>query len=143
MAKKFIPDPKKMVVTTGVGQHQMWAAQHFKFEAERRWLTSGGLGSMGFGLPAAIGAAFALPHATVIDIDGDGSFQMNIQELAVAAIEKLNIKVVILNNQFLGMVFQWENTFYNKQHAHSFTGNPDTPDVPYPDFVAIAVSATI
>ena len=97
----------KVIVSTGVGQHQMWAAQHFKFERERCWMTSGGLGSMGFGLPAALGAAVANPRATVIDIDGDGSFQMNIQELATVAVEKLNTKMVVLNNQVLGMVFQW------------------------------------
>ena len=155
---------KDLVVTTGVGQHQMWAAQHFQFQVrlrryfickwgggrscvlcvviaqtERRWLTSGGLGTMGFGLPAALGAAFALPDATVIDIDGDGSFQMNIQELATVFLEQLNTKVVILNNQYLGMVFQWENTFYKKQHAHSYMGDPDAPEgVMYPDFVTIA-----
>ena len=80
---------------------------------------------MGFGLPAALGAAVALPGATVIDIDGDGSFQMNIQELATVFLEQLNTKIVVLNNQYLGMVFQWENTFYKKQHAHSFMGDPD------------------
>lgn len=133
-----IPDPKNLCVTTGVGQHQMWAAQHFNFESERRFLTSGGLGSMGFGLPSALGAAVALPDATIIDIDGDGSFQMNIQELATVAIEKLNTKMVILNNQYLGMVFQWENTFYKRRRAHTFLGDPDQPGVIYPDFIKIS-----
>jgi len=138
VAAKEIPDPRNLCVTTGVGQHQMWAAQHFKFQVERRFLTSGGLGSMGFGLLSALGAAVALPDAAVIDIDGDGSFQMNIQELATVAIEKLNTKMVILNNQYLGMVFQWENTFYKRQHAHSFMGDPEQPGIMYPDFVKIA-----
>ena len=133
-----IPDPKDVCVTTGVGQHQMWAAQHFNFQTERRFLTSGGLGSMGFGLPSALGAAVAMPGATIIDIDGDGSFQMNIQELATVALEKLNTKIVVLNNQYLGMVYQWENTFYKGQHAHTSMGDPEQPGVMYPDFVTIA-----
>lgn len=135
---KEIPDPEDLIVSTGVGQHQMWAAQHFKFQKERCWLTSGGLGSMGFGLPSALGAAVAKPSATVIDIDGDGSFQMNIQELATISVEKLNTKIVILNNQVLGMVFQWENTFYRKNHAHSELSHPEKPGEMYPDFVTIA-----
>ena len=108
----------KAVITTGVGQHQMWAAQHYGFTEPRRWVTSGGLGAMGFGLPSALGAAAAFDgkdgreSKVVVDIDGDGSFLMNVQEMAVAHIEKFNLKVFILNNQHLGMVVQWEDRFY-------------------------------
>jgi acetolactate synthase-1/2/3 large subunit len=102
------------IVTTGVGQHQMWAAQYWKFTKPRTWFTSGGLGSMGFGLPAAMGAQAGFPDRTVIDIDGDGSFMMNIQELACAYCEKLPVKVLLLNNQHLGMVAQWEDRFFEK-----------------------------
>jgi acetolactate synthase-1/2/3 large subunit len=124
-------------VTTGVGQHQMWAAQYFHFNHPRHWITSGGLGSMGFGLPAAMGVQAAHPGKTVIDIDGDGSFLMNIQELACAFTEKLPVKVMLLNNQHLGMVVQWEDRFYEGNRAHTYLGaGPD--EAPYPDFVAIA-----
>lgn len=106
------------IITTGVGQHQMWSAQFYPFSSPRRWVTSGGLGSMGFGLPSALGAAAAFDgkdgreSKVVVDIDGDGSFIMNVQEMAVAFIENLNLKVFILNNQHLGMVVQWESRFY-------------------------------
>ena len=99
------------IVTTGVGQHQMWAAQYFQFRNPRTWHSSSGLGMMGFGLPAAMGAQVAFPDRLVIDIDGDGSFQMNIQELASCYCEKLPVKVFLLNNQHLGMVVQWEDRF--------------------------------
>jgi acetolactate synthase-1/2/3 large subunit len=125
------------IVTTGVGQHQMWAAQYWKFMSPRTWFTSGGLGSMGFGLPAAIGAQVAHPLRTVIDIDGDGSFLMNIQELATAHCEKLPVKVLLLNNQHLGMVVQWEDRFYESNRAHTYLGAGFDHD-PYPDFAAIA-----
>jgi acetolactate synthase-1/2/3 large subunit len=125
------------IVTTGVGQHQMWAAQFWRFNEPRHWLTSGGLGAMGFGLPAALGAQAAHPGATVIDIDGDGSFLMNIQELACAYTERLPVKVLLLNNQHLGMVVQWEDRFYESNRAHTYLGaGPD--EGPYPDFVTIA-----
>jgi acetolactate synthase-1/2/3 large subunit len=125
------------IVTTGVGQHQMWAAQYWHFNKPRTWFTSGGLGAMGFGLPAAIGAQAAHPLNTVIDIDGDGSFLMNIQELACAFVEKLPVKVLLLNNQHLGMVVQWEDRFYESNRAHTYLGaGPDK--APYPDFVTIA-----
>src|SRR5262249_42653079 len=125
------------VVTTGVGQHQMWAAQYFHFDRPRRWVTSGGLGAMGFGLPAAIGAKAAHPDKLVIDIDGDGSFLMNVQELACAYTEKLPVKVLLLNNQHLGMVVQWEDRFHEGNRAHTYLGaGPDQE--PYPDFVKIA-----
>jgi acetolactate synthase-1/2/3 large subunit len=125
------------IVTTGVGQHQMWAAQFYHVNTPRTWFTSGGLGAMGFGLPAAIGAQAAQPGKTVIDIDGDGSLLMNIQELACAYCERLPVKVLLLNNQHLGMVAQWEDRFYDSNRAHTYLGaGPD--EEPYPDFVAIA-----
>jgi acetolactate synthase-1/2/3 large subunit len=125
------------IVTTGVGQHQMWTAQYWRFSTPRTWFTSGGLGSMGFGLPAALGAQAAHPGKTVIDIDGDGSFVMNIQELACAFCEKLPVKVLLLNNQYLGMVAQWEDRFYASNRAHTYLGAGEDKE-PYPDFVAIA-----
>jgi len=125
------------IVTTGVGQHQMWAAQYFHFNRPRRWATSGGLGTMGFGLPSAMGAQAAHPDATVIDIDGDGSFLMNIQELACCFTEKLPIKVLLLNNQHLGMVVQWEDRFHGGNRAHTYLG-AGPGEEPYPDFVTLA-----
>ena len=125
------------IVTTGVGQHQMWAAQFFKFNKSRSWFTSGGLGTMGFGLPGAIGAQVAHPLSTCIDIDGDGSFLMNIQELATAYTEKLPVKVLLLNNQHLGMVTQWEDRFFEGNRAHTYLGAGFEHE-PYPDFVTIA-----
>jgi acetolactate synthase-1/2/3 large subunit len=127
----------KTIVTTGVGQHQMWTAQYWRFTTPRTWFTSGGLGAMGFGLPAAMGAQAAHPFKTVIDIDGDGSFLMNIQELACTHIEKLPVKVLLLNNQHLGMVMQWEDRFYESNRAHTYLGAGFDKD-PYPDFVMLA-----
>ena len=124
------------VIVPGVGQHQMWAAQFYTFKYPRQLLTSGGLGSMGFGLPAAMGAKLAVPEKTVINIDGDGSFQMYIQELGTVFAEDIPVKMVILNNQHLGMVAQWEDRFYGSRR-----GNTDLTmegQRPYPDFVTIA-----
>ncbi|MGL4553040.1 MAG: biosynthetic-type acetolactate synthase large subunit, partial [Gemmataceae bacterium] len=125
------------IVSTGVGQHQMWAAQYFPFTKPRTWLTSGGLGTMGFGLPAAMGAQAAHPLKTCVDIDGDGSFLMNIQELACCFTEKLPVKVLLLNNQHLGMVVQWEDRFHGGNRAHTYLG-AGHDQAPYPDFVTLA-----
>jgi acetolactate synthase-1/2/3 large subunit len=137
------------IMSTGVGQHQMWAAQWGRFKNPRSWITSGGLGSMGYGLPAAMGAQAAFPEALVVDIDGDGSFVMNIQELATIHCEDLPVKVIVLNNQHLGMVVQWEDRFHAGNRAHTYLGpvqNPEAvgqgegeiPGTLYPDFVEIA-----
>ena len=107
------------IITTEVGQNQMWACQFFKYDKPRTFLTSGGLGTMGYGLPAAIGAQLAFPNKLVIDIAGDGSIQMNIQELATAVINKLPVKVAILNNGFLGMVRQWQELFFQERYSHT------------------------
>ncbi len=142
-------EERDTIVSVGVGQHQMWAAQHFKFKHPRTWMSSSGLGTMGFGLPAAMGAKAAHPESLVIDIDGDGSFQMNIQELATCYCEKLPVKVLLLNNQHLGMVVQWEDRFHAGNRAHTYLGpidNPEAvgrgdglgPEERYPDFVTIA-----
>jgi len=131
------------IVTTGVGQHQMWAGQWFKYEHPRQFITSGGLGSMGFGFPAALGIKVAHPDKEVIDIDGDGSFLMNIQELATAHVEKINVKAIILNNQHLGMVVQWEDKFYQGNRGHTYLGNPDHRAQIYPDFVRVCNSFNV
>jgi len=117
------------IVTTGVGQNQMWAAQFYRFSEPRRLLTSGGLGTMGYGLPAAIGAQVAKPDATVIDIDGDHSFNMTMTELRTAVENKLPIKVCILNNSYMGMVRQWQELFYNKRYSKTYLSNPDYAEV--------------
>jgi acetolactate synthase I/II/III large subunit len=123
------------IITTGVGQHQMWAAQWYHFNEPRRLVTSLGLGSMGYGFPAALGAKCAFPEKEVIDIDGDGSFVMNVQELATAVAENIAAKAIILNNQHLGMVVQWEDLKYKSNRAHTFLGKLDNPKQIYPDFV--------
>ena len=126
------------IITTGVGQHQMWAGQYYKFKHPRTFLTSAGLGSMGYGYPAALGAKLAHPDREVVDIDGDGSFLMNIQELATAHIEHIAAKALVLNNQHLGMVVQWEDRFYQSNRGHTYLGDPQHPEKVYPDYVAIA-----
>jgi len=130
-------------ITTGVGQHQMWAGQWYKYKYPRQFITSGGLGSMGFGYPAALGIKVALPDKQVIDIDGDGSFLMNIQELATAWVEKIAAKAIILNNQHLGMVVQWEDKFYAGNRGHTYLGNPDERAQIYPDYVRVCNSFNV
>ncbi|MBU1044665.1 MAG: biosynthetic-type acetolactate synthase large subunit [Candidatus Omnitrophica bacterium] len=120
------------IICTEVGQNQMWAAQYYKYTRPRTWISSGGLGTMGYGFPAAIGAKLGRPDKIVFDIAGDGSIQMNIQELATAVANKVNVKVAILNNGYLGMVRQWQELFYNRRYANTpITG---------PDFVKLAES---
>ncbi len=131
------------IITTGVGQHQMWAGQYYKYTRPRQLLTSAGLGAMGYGFPAALGAKVAHPDKQVIDIDGDGSFLMNIQELATAHIEKIAAKAIILNNQHLGMVVQWEDRFYAGNRGHTYLGDPENMKRIYPDFVAVAKSFNV
>jgi len=120
-------------VTSDVGQHQMWAAQYYKFDQPRRWINSGGLGTMGFGLPAAMGVQFAHPEAMVACVTGEGSIQMNIQELATCKQFNLPLKVILLNNRFLGMVRQWQEFFYGNRYAESYMDA-------LPDFVKLAES---
>ncbi|MEC9002662.1 MAG: biosynthetic-type acetolactate synthase large subunit [Planctomycetota bacterium] len=140
---------RNTIISVGVGQHQMWSAQYFSFREPRTWMSSSGLGTMGFGLPAAMGAQAANPDALVVDIDGDGSFQMNIQELATCFCEKLPVKIMLLNNQHLGMVVQWEDRFMSGNRAHTYLGpvehaeargegNTAYAEDRYPDFVQLA-----
>ncbi|KAK3368876.1 thiamine diphosphate-binding protein [Lasiosphaeria ovina] len=112
-------------IATGVGQHQMWAAQHFRWRHPRSMITSGGLGTMGYGLPAAIGAKVAKPDALVIDIDGDASFGMTLTELSTAAQFNIGVKIIVLNNEEQGMVTQWQNLFYEDRYSHTHQKNPD------------------
>ena len=115
----------KTIIATGVGQHQMWAAQHFRWRHPRTMITSGGLGTMGFGLPAAIGAKVAKPDHLVIDIDGDASFNMTLTELSTANQFNIGVKIIVLNNEEQGMVTQWQNLFYEDRYAHTHQKNPD------------------
>ena len=131
------------IITTGVGQHQMWAAQFYKFKFPRQLLTSAGLGAMGYGYPAALGAKVAYPDKQVVDIDGDGSFLMNVQELATAHIEKIAAKAMILNNQHLGMVMQWEDKFFEGNRGHTYLGDPDKRKQIYPDYIAMSKSFNV
>ncbi|KAK6924667.1 Thiamine pyrophosphate enzyme, N-terminal TPP-binding domain [Dillenia turbinata] len=131
------------IISTGVGQHQMWAAQFYKYKRPRQWLTSGGLGAMGFGLPAAMGAVVARPDAVVVDIDGDGSFVMNVQELATIKVENLPVKIMLLNNQHLGMVVQLEDRFYKANRAHTYLGNPSKESEIFPNMLKFAEACGI
>ena len=131
------------IITTGVGQHQMWSAQFYKFKHPRQLLTSAGLGAMGYGYPAALGAKVAFPDKQVVDIDGDGSFLMNVQELATAHIEKIAAKAIILNNQHLGMVMQWEDRFYAGNRGNTYLGDPKNRKQIYPDYVAVCKSFNV
>lgn len=117
------------LIATGVGQHQMWTAQFYKFTRARQLLSSGGLGTMGYGLPAAIGAQIAMPNETVVCFDGDNSFNMTLTELPTAVEHKLPIKVCILNNGYMGMVRQWQELFYGKRYSYSYLQNPNYEDV--------------
>lgn len=131
------------IISSGVGQHQMWAAQFYKYRGPRQWLSSSGLGAMGFGLPAAMGAAVAKPDAVVVDIDGDGSFIMNVQELATIRVENLPVKIMLLNNQHLGMVVQWEDRFYKANRAHTYLGNPSNEAEIFPNMLKFAEACDI
>lgn len=119
--------PNDTIVTSGVGQHQMWASQYWKFNFPYTWINSGGLGTMGFSIPAAIGAKVGKPDKTVWAIDGDGCFQMTAQELVTASIERIPIKVALLNNSYLGMVRQWQEMFYDERYSEVYL-SPDLPD---------------
>jgi acetolactate synthase-1/2/3 large subunit len=120
-------------VTSDVGQHQMWAAQYYKFDQPRRWINSGGLGTMGFGLPAAMGVQLAHPEAMVACVTGEGSIQMNIQELSTCKQFNLPLKIILLNNRYLGMVRQWQEFFYGNRYAESYMDA-------LPDFAKLAES---
>jgi len=122
---------RDVYVTTEVGQHQMWAAQFFKFEEPNRWMTSGGLGTMGYGLPAAIGAQLAHPGSLVVDIAGEASILMNMQEMSTALQYRLPIKIFILNNQYMGMVRQWQELLHGGRYSESYSHS-------LPDFVKLA-----
>ena len=119
--------PEGTIVASGVGQHQMWASQYWRFTEPYTWVNSGGLGTMGFAVPAAIGAKVGRPDRTVWAVDGDGCFQMTAQELVTASVERIPIKVALLNNSYLGMVRQWQEMFYGERYSEVYL-SPDTPD---------------
>jgi len=124
---------RDVFITTEVGQHQMWAAQHFRFEKPNHWMTSGGLGTMGYGLPAAIGVQLGHPDALVVDIAGEASIMMNIQEVATAVQYRLPVKVFIINNEYMGMVRQWQELMHGGRYSESYSAAQ-------PDFVKLAES---
>jgi acetolactate synthase-1/2/3 large subunit len=124
-------DREDVFISTEVGQHQMWAAQHYGFEKPNRWLTSGGLGTMGYGMPAAMGAQIAFPDALVVDIAGEASIMMNIQEMSTIAQYRLPVKVFILNNEYMGMVRQWQELLHGGRYSESYMDS-------LPDFVRLA-----
>ena len=119
--------PEDTIVASGVGQHQMWTSQYWTFRHPYTWINSGGLGTMGFSVPAAIGAKTGMPHRTVWAVDGDGCFQMTAQELITAATERIPVKIAILNNAYLGMVRQWQEMFYEERYSEVYL-SPDLPD---------------
>jgi acetolactate synthase I/II/III large subunit len=119
--------PDDTIVAAGVGQHQMWTSQYWRFNHPYTWVNSGGLGTMGFSVPAAIGAKVGRPDRTVWAVDGDGCFQMTAQELVTATAERIPIKVAILNNAYLGMVRQWQEMFYDERYSEVYL-SPDLPD---------------
>lgn len=142
MEKLYEMTKGEAIIVPGVGQHQMWAAQYYTYTFPRQLLTSGGFGAMGFGLPVAMGAKVALPEKLVVNVDGDGGFQMNIQELGTLHAEEINIKMIIMNNQHLGLVAQWEDRFYNGKRGNTVLKNKRI-ERPYPDFVSIAKGYSI
>ncbi len=119
--------PEGTILASGVGQHQMWASQYWRFTEPYTWVNSGGLGTMGFAIPAAIGAKVGRPDRTVWAVDGDGCFQMTAQELVTASVERIPIKVALINNSYLGMVRQWQEMFYDERYSEVYL-SPDTPD---------------
>jgi acetolactate synthase-1/2/3 large subunit len=119
--------PPDTILVSGVGQHQMWASQYWSFEYPNTWVNSGGLGTMGFAVPAAIGAKVGRPDRMVWAVDGDGCFQMTAQELATATAERIPVKIAILNNAYLGMVRQWQHMFYEERYSEVYL-SPDLPD---------------
>ena len=125
------PRTRETFITTEVGQHQMWAAQHYKFEKPRRWMTSGGLGTMGYGLPSAMGVQVANPDALVVGIAGEASWVMNMQEMSTIVQYRLPVKCFILNNSYMGMVRQWQELFHGNRHSESYMDS-------LPDFVKLA-----
>ena len=131
--------PEDTIVASGVGQHQMWASQYWKFDHPYTWLNSGGLGTMGYSIPAAVGAKAGMPDRTVWSIDGDGNFQMTCQELITAAVEGIPIKVALINNSFLGMVRQWQEMFYDNRYSEVDLGRPAAGgNSPVPDYVKLS-----